>query len=96
MLSVEQDKRTVREIKFPKEELEVIQRIKDSKTINEDTKVRIARKLTGGPCSCGALPTHEIVYPGDKKWYAKPNPYRVRYCSDCLKKEYSLFQGNSG
>ncbi len=85
VLSVQQDKRIIREIKFPKEELEVIQRIKDSK-YSDNTKLRIASKLTGGLCSCGKIPSHEVIKGGKKLLTITEH-----YCQDCLKKEYSIF-----
>ncbi len=82
------DNATVKELNIPKDVLEVLQKIQDSKTIMDETKDRMIKKLTSGSqcCICRGIPTHEVIY------RLEGATQMERYCEPCIKKVYEREQ----
>ncbi len=78
------DNATVKELNFPKDVLEALERIVSSKNMMDVTKHARIRKLSEGSacCICRGIPTHEVVYHLDGATRME------RYCQDCIKKVY--------
>ncbi len=84
MLVRMRDNATVKELNIPKDKLEVLERIVSSRSIMDNTKRTMIRKLSEGSacCICRDIPTHEVIYPLEGATRME------RYCQDCIKKVY--------
>ena len=70
--------------RFPKDKLEVLQKIVSSNTIMDGTNVIFIKKLTeGSPCCiCDGIPAFEISFP-----FPEGGATRIeRYCNRCIER----------
>ena len=79
------DNATIRELKIPKEKLEVLEKVvQSSQTTDEVKKIMIKKFAEVSPCCiCGGIPAYEVIYQfeGIKKV--------ERYCSTCANRVFS-------
>lgn len=85
MLRIIPDNGTVRELKIPKEKLEVLQKVVSLPQTTDDIKKLMIKKFAQvSPCCiCGGIPSLEVVYDAE-------GASRVeRYCEACANREFS-------
>jgi hypothetical protein len=84
-LRIRPDNGTIRELKIPKEILEVLEKVVSSpQTTDEIKKMMIKKFAKVSPrCVCGGIPSLEVVYDAD-------GASRVeRYCEACANRVFS-------
>ena len=81
------DNATVRELRIPKEVLEVLEKTVSSPHVADDVKKIMIKKFAKvSPCCiCGGIPSLEISTP-----FSEGGATRIeRYCSRCIERVYS-------
>jgi carbamate kinase len=84
-LRIRPDNATIRELKIPKEILEVLQKVVSSPQTTDDVKKMMIKKFAQvSPCCiCGGIPSLEVLYDCD-------GISRIeRYCENCANRVFS-------
>jgi hypothetical protein len=85
MLRISGREATIKQLKFPKDTLDKLEKLASS-NVTEDVKKLGIKKLTGGVspcCVCGDIPTYEILYKYEDATRVE------RYCDKCVKSVYA-------